>query len=167
MWNNAFGFRDYCWSDSANEPYLNNKEGVTFLGKTIDVNQSVILKDIDEPSWGQCTKVEISPNWYFCFANGVLNAYDVVTSKLLLVRHAGMTEIPKSKMSFVVRDDMTLYAYGGDIHTPKRQKRLTTCTKLHFAEVLGVQLILFSLIGNWSTVGDVTTAAIFLDGIVL
>lgn len=125
-------FRDYCWSDSANETYLNNEQGVTFLGKTVHVNESVVLKEIEEPSWGQCTRVQVSTDWYFCFANGVLNAYDVLASKPLLVRHAGVIEIPKSKMSFVVRDDATIYAYGGEYPYPKTTETFDDMYKITF-----------------------------------
>lgn len=125
-------FNDYCWSNQTDEPYLNNSAGIQFLGKTIDVNQTIVLKEIDEPSWGQCTKIQVSEAWYFCFANGVLNAYDNSTSKPLLVRHNGISQIPKAKMSFVKRDDATIYAYGGEYPYPKTTETFDDMYKIKF-----------------------------------
>ena len=124
--------RDWCWSNVTNVPYLNNEENVTFLGHPIQVNQSIVLKQTEEPSWGQCTKIQITSDWYFCFANGVLNAYDTSTSTPLLVRHAGITELPKAKMSFVKRDDTTIYAYGGEYSYMKTKETFDRMYKITF-----------------------------------
>lgn len=125
-------FEDYCWSNHTSEPYLNNSKGIQFLGKTIDVNQTVVLKEIQEPSWGQCTKIQVSLTWYFCFANGVLNAYDDSESKPLLVRHTGVSSLPKAKMSFVQRDDATIYAYGGEYPYSKTTETFDNMYKITF-----------------------------------
>jgi hypothetical protein len=77
-----------------------------------------------------------------------------------LVRHTGVVDIPKSKMSFVQRDDATLYAYGGEYPYSKTTETFNDLYKITFdRRTWGQHQIMFT---HWELVrpvGDVRPPA--------
>ena len=115
-------FRPLCWPP-VNDTfvYLSNEKDVTFTGARYD--QGIYtLKETSLQSWGKCKKVQISDDWYLCFVDGRMHAYDTSQSMQqggqpgpLLVMSSGDEDIPPTGMNFVRRTDTLVYGFGGVI----------------------------------------------------
>ena len=127
-------FRDFCWAPKETFEYLDNAEKVTFNGSVIYPNGSSTLKEIDVPSWGQCTKISISSDWYFCFSNGHLYAWNQTSQTPLIVREMGVSERPLEKMTFTKRNGNTIYGYGGEYQYTKTSQTFDEMYKITFYE---------------------------------
>ena len=111
-------FEDLCWPGEGNMQYLHNDQGIEMEGVHM-VNDTITLKKVDPPLWGQCTRIQVHEDWYFCFARGNLYAFDNDKNTPLVVRQSGETERPKQKMTFAKRNLNTMYAYGGEYSYPR------------------------------------------------
>lgn len=123
-------FRDLCWADTGHSfEYLDNDQEVTFAGRTLSLTEPTVLKEIEWPAWGQCTKIPMDNTFYFCFARGTMHGYD---GGPLIVRSYGEIPPATSKMSFTKRDATTIYAYGGEIPYEKTTRVFDELYKITF-----------------------------------
>lgn len=123
-------FADLCWSDYSDSfEYLDNMQKVKNIGIELTDQQPKILKQTEPSAWGQCTKIEMSDEFHFCFARGEMNAYD---NGPLIVRSSGAETVPKQKVSFVKRNADTIYAYGGEYVYDKTTKVFDDMYKITF-----------------------------------
>lgn len=120
-------FRKLCWDKTTtNFQYLNNDEGIEFGGLDMANGTKQILKTTVIDGWPQCKRVPIGPTWYICFENGKMHAFDTKHGRMndyatagltdesnLLVIETGNHNVPPEGMSFAVRDENTVYAFGG------------------------------------------------------
>ena len=126
-------FRDLCWPTTlpVGFSYLNNSESVSKMGiELTDAQPSLVLKSVQPPSWGQCTRIKITDTFHLCFAKGKMYAYD---NGPLLVRSYGAENIPRDKISFVKRDSENIYAYGGEYTYERTVSQFKDLYKITYA----------------------------------
>lgn len=123
-------FNDLCWMPPANGfTYLDNDKDVTFVGISLSLETpSIVLKHTDPPAWGPCTEIPVHDNMHFCFYEGSLYGYE---NGPLLIRTTGDDLIATGKMTFALRDNLTMYAFGGVREYEKTSQTLNHLYKLN------------------------------------
>jgi hypothetical protein len=63
------------WINGSNgSDYMNNDQQITNNGVKMEANSYLLLKESKIPTWGNCTKIQMSDNLQLCFSQGQLFA---------------------------------------------------------------------------------------------
>lgn len=123
-----------CEPEQFDFEYLDNEKGVTNRG--IELAGSRVLKTTQIEPWGRCQPIYITDDWYLCFENGFMHAYDNVDRHrgsgpgALIVVQTGDDIAPTNYVSFSMKDPETIFAFGG-----QREYATTSETFNHLYEI--------------------------------
>ena len=132
-----------CKMDNYDERYLNNDQYVTNGMITVTGEEDRILRSIELPAWGKCRPIDIGDDFYLCFYDGQIYAYDrsqrssfeqTGPGALYVIQTGDITPASEG-IAFTIRNPTTIYAYGGKRVYEKTEEVFNSIFKIKIRRV--------------------------------